>query len=84
MARQRDVHLRAQPWHPRGLATKRDPLQRLEFAVWSQGPALNHPSALVDREQLALGARRAAERRRSPLPGVQRHSDPGDAAESGD
>ncbi len=84
IAGQRDDHLCAQPWHPQGQANRRDPLLRLEFAGWSQGPAQNHPSALVDREKLALGVRRAAERRRSPLPGVQQRSDPGHAAESGD
>jgi hypothetical protein len=69
MAGQRDDHRCAQPWHPRREATRRDPLLRLEFADWCQSPAQSHPAALVDREQLALGAGRAAGGRRPPLPG---------------
>jgi hypothetical protein len=34
----------------------RPALLRLEFADWIQCPAQNHQAALVDREQLALGA----------------------------
>jgi hypothetical protein len=51
MAGERDDHRCAQPWHQRREATRRDPLQRLEFADWCQSPAQSHLAALVDREQ---------------------------------
>jgi hypothetical protein len=58
-------------------------LLRLEFANQRQGPAQSHPAALVDREQLALGAGFTVEGRRPPLPGGQRHSDPGNVEQPG-
>lgn len=83
VAGQRDDHRRAQPWHPRWQANRRDSLLRLEFAHWCQGHAQGHPSALVNREQLALGAGCAAEGRRSPLPGEQRRPNPGHPPQPG-
>ena len=83
MAGQRDDHRCAHPWHPRGQAARRDPLLRLEFAHWCQGHAQSHPPALVNREQLALGAGCSAEGRRPPLPREQRRPDPGHAAQHG-
>jgi len=83
VAGQRDDHRRAQPWHPQRQAARRDPLLRLEFAHWRQGPTQSHPAALVNREQLALGAGCATEGGRPPIPRGQRRSDPGHAAQPG-
>jgi len=83
MAGQRHDHRRALPWHSRWQAAGRDPLLRLESAHRRQGPAAPHQRPLVNREQLALGAGRAAAGRRPPLPGRKRRPDPGQPPQPG-